>query len=89
MSLPVVLRSEAIRDTEEARDYLESQRAGLGQTFLSRLNEVLARIGAMPKGVRRRLAECASGAVAAVHLCRLLSSPRRSGRGARGDARQP
>ncbi len=49
MSLPVVLRPEASRDAEEARDYLESQRAGLGQDFLDRLNEVLARIGGMPE----------------------------------------
>ena len=48
MSLPVVLRPEASRDAEEARDYLEAQRAGLGQAFLDRLNEVLAAIGAMP-----------------------------------------
>jgi toxin ParE1/3/4 len=49
VSLPVVLRQEASLDTEAVRDHLESQRAGLGQTFLSRLNEVLARIGAMPE----------------------------------------
>jgi plasmid stabilization system protein ParE len=49
MSLPVVLRPEASRDAEEARDHLEGQRAGLGQAFLDRLNEALARIGAMPE----------------------------------------
>ncbi len=49
MSLPVVLRPEASRDAEEARDHLESQRAGQGQAFLDRLNETLARIGAMPE----------------------------------------
>ena len=49
MSLPVVLRPEASRDTEEARDYLEGQQAGLGQAFLDRLNEVLGRIGALPE----------------------------------------
>ena len=49
MSLPVVLRREAIQDAEEARDYLEGQRAGLGQAFLDRLHEVLARISAMPE----------------------------------------
>lgn len=48
MSLPVVLRPEASRDAEEVRDYLDGQQAGLGQTFLDRLNEVLGRIGAMP-----------------------------------------
>jgi hypothetical protein len=47
MSLPVVLRPEASQDAEEARDHFEAQQAGLGQTFLDRLNETLARIGAM------------------------------------------
>jgi toxin ParE1/3/4 len=49
MTLPVVLRPEASRDAEEARDYLEGQRAGLGQAFLNRLNAVLARIAALPE----------------------------------------
>jgi plasmid stabilization system protein ParE len=47
--LPVVLRPEASQDVEEARDYLEAQRAGLGQGFLDRLNEALARVGALPE----------------------------------------
>ena len=56
MGLPVVLRPEASRDAEEARDYLEAQRAGLGQAFLDRLDEALTRIGAMPEmcGIVRR-----------------------------------
>jgi plasmid stabilization system protein ParE len=49
MSLPVVLRPEASQDAAEARDYFEAQQAGLGQAFLDRLNEVLARVGAMPE----------------------------------------
>ena len=49
MSLPVVLRPEASRDAEEARDAFETQQAGRGQAFLDRLNEVLARVGAMPE----------------------------------------
>jgi len=49
MSLPVVMRSEASRDAEEARDHLEVQRAGLGQGFLYRLKETLARVGGMPE----------------------------------------
>lgn len=48
MSLPVVLRPEASRDAEEARDHLEAQRAGLGQAFLDRLNEAISQIGTMP-----------------------------------------
>jgi toxin ParE1/3/4 len=49
VSLPVVLRPEASWDAQEARDHLEAQQAGLGQAFLDRLNEALARIGAMPQ----------------------------------------
>lgn len=49
MSLPVVVRPEAGRDAEEARDHLEAQRPGLGQAFLNRLKETLARVGGMPE----------------------------------------
>lgn len=49
MSLPVVLRPGASRDAEEARDYFDAQRVGLGQAFLDRLNEELAQIGALPE----------------------------------------
>lgn len=49
MSLPVVLRPEASQDVEQARDYLELQRQGLGQAFLNRVNETLQRIRDMPR----------------------------------------
>jgi plasmid stabilization system protein ParE len=49
MSLAVVLRREASQDVAEARDHFEAQQAGLGQAFLDRLDEALARIGAMPQ----------------------------------------
>jgi toxin ParE1/3/4 len=49
VSLPVVLRPEASQDVLEARDQCEAQQPGRGQTFLTRLNETLARIGAMPE----------------------------------------
>jgi toxin ParE1/3/4 len=49
VSLPVVLRPEASRDAEEARDYHNERQAGLGQAFLDRLNEALGRIGALPE----------------------------------------
>jgi plasmid stabilization system protein ParE len=49
MSLPVVLRPEASRDAQDARDHLEAQQAGLGQRFLQRLNDTLGRIGGMPE----------------------------------------
>lgn len=49
MTLPVVLRPEASQDSERARDYLESQQAGLGPDFLHRLNEALTRLGELPE----------------------------------------
>lgn len=49
MSLPVVLSPAASRDIEAVRDYHEPLRAGLGQAFLKRVNEVLSRLGAMPE----------------------------------------
>jgi hypothetical protein len=45
VNLPVVLRPEASRDAQAARDHLDAQQAGLGQAFLDRVNEALARIG--------------------------------------------
>lgn len=49
MTLPIVLRREASQDVEQARDYLESKRPGLGQAFLNRLKESLDRIGRAPE----------------------------------------
>lgn len=43
MNVPVVLGPEASRDATDARDYYDSQRVGLGQVFLDRMNEALAR----------------------------------------------
>ena len=50
MSFPVGLRAEASRDAEEARDYFDAQKAGLGQDFIDRLNETLNRIGDLRGG---------------------------------------
>jgi plasmid stabilization system protein ParE len=49
VSLPVILRHDAEVDIQEARDQLESIRAGLGNQFLARVREVLARIEKMPE----------------------------------------
>ena len=49
MSLPVVLRSEAEDDVEQVRNYLDSQRSGFGEVFLTRLREVLFAISVMPE----------------------------------------
>ena len=46
MSLPVVLRAEAEAELDEALDYYERQRPGLGVAFAARVREVFDRIGA-------------------------------------------
>jgi hypothetical protein len=43
------MRLEASLDAEQARDYLESQRPGLGQAFLDRLKDTLTRISHLPE----------------------------------------
>jgi plasmid stabilization system protein ParE len=49
MNLPVVLRSEARAEFDEAFDWYEQQRPGLGVDFVMRVQEVLDRISAMPE----------------------------------------
>ncbi len=48
MSLPVVLRDEAQIEFDEAFDYYEGQRAGLGIDFVVRVQQVFDRISANP-----------------------------------------
>jgi toxin ParE1/3/4 len=49
MSLPVVLRPEATKDTAEAVGYFDALRPGLGQAFLIQVQEVLLRVSGMPE----------------------------------------
>jgi plasmid stabilization system protein ParE len=49
MSLPVVLRDEAQAEFDEAFDYYERQRPGLGVDFVARVQEVFDRIAANPQ----------------------------------------
>jgi plasmid stabilization system protein ParE len=46
----VILRSIAERDITEAALWYEEQRPGLGETFLSGVDEALLRIGENPEG---------------------------------------
>jgi len=48
MSLPIVLRDEAQAEFDEAFDYYEHQRPGLGIAFVARVQEVLDRIAVNP-----------------------------------------
>lgn len=49
MSLPVILRPPAEVDIRESRATYEAIRAGLGDRFVSRVQEVLERIEFMPE----------------------------------------
>ena len=49
MSVPVVLRPEATKDTAEAIGYFDTLRPGLGQAFLIQVQEVLLRISGLPE----------------------------------------
>ena len=48
MSLPVILRTEAQAEFDEAFDWYENQRPGLGVDFAERVQEVFDRISANP-----------------------------------------
>jgi toxin ParE1/3/4 len=48
VSLPVVLRAEAVAEFDEAFDYYEGQRPALGVAFAAKVQEVFDRIGANP-----------------------------------------
>ena len=49
MSLPVTLSEEAQGDFDEATDWHEQQKPGLGSEFVERVHETLTAIGATPK----------------------------------------
>jgi plasmid stabilization system protein ParE len=49
MTLPVVLRDEAQAEFDEAFDFYEQRRAGLGVAFVTKVQEVFDRIAANPR----------------------------------------
>lgn len=49
MSLPVILRPEAIQDLEAARAWYDDQRAGLGDVFAARAAAALDGVGLFPE----------------------------------------
>ncbi len=49
MSLSIVFRAEAQAEFEEAADWYEAQRAGLGDDFIAAVEAGLSRISAMPE----------------------------------------
>lgn len=49
MSLPVILRPAADADVQDTHEELERAQAGLGDRFVARVRELLARIEAIPQ----------------------------------------
>jgi plasmid stabilization system protein ParE len=49
VNLPVILSEEAQQDFDDAADWYEQQKPGLGMQFIERVNETLASISAAPK----------------------------------------
>ncbi len=49
VSTPVILRPEATQDLQDARDWYEGQRIGLGDTFATRAADALDRLGSVPE----------------------------------------
>ena len=79
MSFPVVLRDEARAEFDEAFDFYEGQRPGLGVAFATRVQEVFHRLGThpavMPGGFRGH-SQSGRGALPLLHIL-----PSRSGAG--------
>ena len=49
MSLPIVLRPEARSEFDDAFDWYEQRRPGLGEDFVAQVQEVFDRISATPE----------------------------------------
>ena len=49
MSLPIVMRDEAQAEFDDAFDYYDQRRAGLGVAFVAKVQEVFDRIAANPR----------------------------------------
>ena len=69
MSLPVVLRDEAQAEFDEAFDYYEGQRAGLGVDFAARVQHVFDRISAHPRMHAVALADIRKAVVTRFPYC--------------------
>ena len=49
MSLPIIFRRDARKDFDQAHDWYDKQKAGLGEEFSDSVNKVLERIAAHPQ----------------------------------------
>ena len=69
MSLPVVLRAEAEAEFDEAFDWYDSQRVGLGPAFAAEVQRVLDGIAANPLMHRTVLADVRKAVVRRFPYC--------------------
>jgi plasmid stabilization system protein ParE len=69
MNLPVVLRDEAQAEFDEAFDFYEGQRPGLGVAFAERVQEVFDRVSANPQQCPVVLADIRKAVVRRFPFC--------------------
>ncbi len=69
VSLPVILLPEARAEFDEAYDWYEGRRAGLGEAFADQVQRVLDRIAAMPRLHAAVLGEVRKAVVARFPYC--------------------
>ena len=69
MSLPVVLRDEAQAEFDEAFDWYDTKRAGLGSEFVAEVQKVFDRIAANPLMHRAVFADIRKGVVRRFPYC--------------------
>ncbi len=69
MSLPIVFRPEARKEFDEAYDWYEGQRPGLGEAFAEQIQRVLDRIAATPRMHAAVLGDVRKAVVARFPYC--------------------
>jgi len=72
MSLPVLVRARAERDTRAILDWYETQEAGLGEQFVGHLRDALTAIRSPPQSGADDLQERATGICRNVSVCGVL-----------------
>jgi plasmid stabilization system protein ParE len=69
VSLPLIFRPEARAEFDEAYDWYEGQRPGLGELFAEQVQKVLERVEAMPKLHAKVLGEVRKAVVVRFPYC--------------------
>ena len=69
VSLPIVLRDEAQAEFDEAFDWYDARRVGLGLAFVGAVQEVFDRVAANPRICRTVYADVRRGVVSRFPYC--------------------